>query len=727
MSAGSGGAGLSKAIGWISSRLSPPTPKTISATENRQRLDATRKAIDDATRPERERIMKQYQRRGLPPTTAHPTKPSAANPAATPSQQPRRSERISSAGSTTATPIAVPREVTRNRQVPQSSTNSTTSSCISSPDLLQQTAGTLNFDDDDDDDGGGGKIAALPPPLPRLSNISEEGTHAAEEEGSGTDTGNIDCCAFELCLGGSLNSDNFVMCMECLRQCHPECAEDFYLQTPCKDGRLPMTAFTKDARKRCKARQLAVLANQLTFDNDDTNVTVIPTTAFSTSVYCLQCKAKIVNRRSATKTNKKKSSASTTAAVVSAPKKKVVTPTLPDSIRMELRRAISFYCRSLVFQGKTTSTDNCKTLMAKNFYGDRLQQKMGAVEMLLKGVGPFKDLYDEYEGDNGKERVLKPWLSGVATPVHYVPGVHFTAETIAQVSKDGNRKVTGQTLWRESLQTVKFGKKAISFISNLDVCDYDPSTFAVTVIKSGHTMRDVFEEINTMMLAWTAAEAKRLANTKKAEIDEWTKDDDVDDAGDIETSSRFPGFFSFFLFGPTRQGAMYSSLWRRGEDSDMDASAKAAGSRASMKDGGRNKSQQKRTAAELERERKKRREGDAKYREFRMKVDTATVAQTKDEMTAARFDSEMARLSKLIDTETSTSELKMRRQERCTDPDRVSRYEDEIDQHMENIEKYRGQLEGLEQKTQQSNGHVDALLGNEEKSESEEDDADSDN
>jgi hypothetical protein len=227
-------------------------------------------------------------------------------------------------------------------------------------------------------------------------------------------------------------------------------------------------------------------------------------------------------------------------------------------------------------------------------------------------------------------------------------------------------------------------------------------------------MRNVFEDINSMMLAWTTAEVKRLSNAKKAEIDEWTIDDDNEDTGcTSDTSSRFPGFFSFFLFGPTRQGAMYSSLWRRGEDSDMDASSKAAGSRASMKDGGRNKSQQKRTAAQLERERKKRREGEEKYRNFRMKFETATVAQTKDEIAAQRFDSEMARLSKLIDTETSTSELKMRRQDRCTDPIRVARYEAEIDQHMENIEKYRGQLEGLEQQTQQSNGHVDALLGNE--------------
>jgi hypothetical protein len=296
------------------------------------------------------------------------------------------------------------------------------------------------------------------------------------------------------------------------------------------------------------------------------------------------------------------------------------------------------------------------------------------------------------------------------------------------IGKDGVRKATGTTLWRESLKTVKVGKKAISFVSNLDVCDYDASTFAVTGIKSGHTERDVFEEINILMLAWTTAEAKRLTNAKKVETDEWDIDDDGSDneaGGDNETSSRFPGFFSFYLFGPTRPGTLYSSIWRRGEDSDMDASAKAAGSRASMKDAelGGKKKQQKRTAAQLELERKKRREGEAQYREFRMKFETATVAQTKDEIEAQRFDSEMARLSKLIDTETSTSELKMRRQDRCTDQVKCAQYEAEIDRHMDNVEKYRKQLEGLEQKTTRSIGHVDALLGQSE-NEAEEDSED---
>ncbi len=44
--------------------------------------------------------------------------------------------------------------------------------------------------------------------------------------------------------------------MECQRQCHLECAEDFYFQTLQKDGRLSFTAFTKAAHLRFKAGQV---------------------------------------------------------------------------------------------------------------------------------------------------------------------------------------------------------------------------------------------------------------------------------------------------------------------------------------------------------------------------------------------------------------------------------------------------------------------------------------
>ena len=239
-------------------------------------------------------------------------------------------------------------------------------------------------------------------------------------------------------------------------------------------------------------------------------------------------------------------------------------------------------------------------------------------------------------------------------------------------------------------------------------------------MKSGHNLQEVLEEINQRTKLWTNGEKKRLESMKKVETDEWDIDDDGNDDGcDNESASnRFPGFFAFVLFGPTRQGSAYSSLWRRSEDESVDASTKRAGSKASMKEaerGGKRAAKQKRQAEATEQERKKMKVEEAKYREFRMKFEAATVAQTKDELEAQRFDSEMARLSKLIDTETSTSELKMRLQDRCKDNARdharAARFEKEIDQHIENIHKYTQLLETLQQKSLQSNNHVDAVLG----------------
>ena len=118
-------------------------------------------------------------------------------------------------------------------------------------------------------------------------------------------------------------------------------------------------------------------------------------------------------------------------------------------------------------------------MMRKKFYGSKDENQMAAVEQLVQGIGPFSELYEEYEGNKGKERVLKLWLAGLESPARYVPGIHFTAKTIAAVGKDGCQ-VLGKTQWGESLDTVRIGKKAISFVADLDTCNYDPSKFALT-------------------------------------------------------------------------------------------------------------------------------------------------------------------------------------------------------------------------------------------------------
>ena len=233
----------------------------------------------------------------------------------------------------------------------------------------------------------------------------------------------------------------------------------------------------------------------------------------------------------------------------------------------------------------------------------------------------------------------------------------------------------------------------------------------MTGLKSGHSIREVYEEINNLTLAWTAEEATRLSNTKKVERDEFAVDDvNTNDRDNCGVDKRFPGFFAFYLFGPTRQGSSYYSLWRRSEDAINDSGGTTT--QPGPMDGKGKKAQNKRKSTELEAEHKKRKELEAQYRDFRMKFEAATVAQTKDELLAQRFDSEMARISELIDTETAMAELKMRRQDRCTDQARINSYEQDIDRHFENIEKYREELTNLKHSTQQSQKHVDELLGN---------------
>jgi hypothetical protein len=561
-------------------------------------------------------------------------------------------------------------------------------------------------------DYGGGEIAPLSKlPPPHLSNINEESTqHSGGDSGVGSAAEGEDefnCCAFDLCRSTMPSYDAIVFCMECQRQCHLPCAVDFYLQTgSTKASCIPMTAFSNEAKKRCKAARIAIV-HENQYGSADPDFAVENNTASRTTYFCLQCKDMILSLRSK-KSNPKNKTSSLSTTNVQAATKKIVKQALPDSIRKELWRAASFYCRSKVFAGDTTKLDGCKVLMAKHFYGDNSKELMGAVDMVVDGTGPFKDLYDEYVSEAGKERVLKPWLCGVDTPVHYVPGVHFTAESIAEVSKKDGRKASGATLWRESLDVVKVGKKAISFVPNVDVCEYDSSTFAVTSLKSGHTMQEVYEEINNLTLAWANEDEKKAANEKKAEIDEFVIDDSEVAREDEESGSgkRFLGFFAFYLFGPTRQGSRYNSLWRRSED------AISIIHDGDMEGRGKKIAEKKRKAKELDAERKKRREEDAQYRDHRRKYEIATVAQAKDELESQRFDSEVAQLMSLIDTATSTVELKMRLQERCEDPVCKKRWGEEIEELMTEIDMHRKTLGQLQHNRQQSSKkHVDAFLG----------------
>ena len=198
-----------------------------------------------------------------------------------------------------------------------------------------------------------------------------------------------------------------------------------------------MTAFSKEAQKPCKKMTKQVVDEDKYGSPINPSLEILNSMQTSTKFFCFCCKDLIGDLHSKKKTTP-------VLKTVSAPNKAAQIPSLPNSIRMELSCAILFYCCSVVFRSKTTLANNCKVNMMTQFYGNKAEQYLGAMDMLIQGVATFDMLYDNIEGDNGKELVLKSWLSGVTTTNHYVSGVHFTAESIASVRKD-NCAVTGTT------------------------------------------------------------------------------------------------------------------------------------------------------------------------------------------------------------------------------------------------------------------------------------------
>lgn len=694
--------------GWISrNRLSPKSPVTISRAEANRIMEAQRKKIADASKDEHERICANYQRRGGLLTSLNEQvavkanarmKRSAQSMMTTPSQPVRRSERNSG--------------------------KSSTSSVKSSQPLIGNTPSPMNLNFESNDVEGSD---ATPLPVSkqhRLSNIMEEGENHLEGGDDGTQQSSpyqnlrsrsansttSSCCSQFLCKltnRPSLGDVQYTECINCGERAHIECCEQFYVQTPSKLGPIPKTMLSVQGKKRLKA---------------------VPEEEKDNAMFCLMCKATMEHRRS-TKRTKKKTSDSTDSRSgkgKSAPKKAPrKTNMLPSTIRQELRAAAGFYSRSLVFLQPPSKADECKSRIAKIYYGDPAKKQKSVIQMLVDGDSPFNELYSENETDDGVERILQPWLCGnddvVAT---YVPGIHFTAESLSEIGKSGDHPVTGRTLWDNSAETVRLGKKAISFIPEIDVCEYDKETYAVVGLRSGHNFRQFYNEVNKKMMEWEKGEKKRLEDRKKVENDQWSlptpptktpeEDKDNEETDNGTPSNWFSGFISFYLFGPTRTGTQYSALWRRSAD-DMtnNKDAKRAGGRAGMKEAESGRmAKEKRERAEAEAKRAKRIEEQDKLNKAQISYSVASVAQARDEFEAQRFDSEMVRISKLIDAEQGNRDFAFQRQSRY-EPDTTmfNRYEDEIKEHQDKIQQYTCELRALERTRNSAGEHVDAFLG----------------
>lgn len=426
--------------GWISrNRLSPKSPITITRAEASRIMEAERQKIADASKDEQERICQNYQRRGGLLSNLN-------NQVATMADARKKRSVQHLNNMTPAQPV---------RRSERNSGKSSTSSVKSSQPLLGNSPSPLNlrFDNQDND--------ATPPPFHeqrRLSNIMEEDQTEVGYDNSVNDVvqansppsqhtrshdsenvASLSCCSEFLCKLTDHTSHRrieYTECINCGNRAHVECCEQFYVQTPSQRGPIPASMLSAIGKKRLKQVQAEEKESVM---------------------FCLMCKASMEHRRSKSKKKTKNNTTTTSNSgkkEKSAPKKAKKTITLSLSIQKELRAAAGFYCRSLVFKQNQTKADDCKSSMAKLYYGNPSRKEKAVIDMLVDGDEPFKDLYVEHETDDGIERILHPWLCGTGEIANYVPGVHFTADSISQVGQTGERPVTGRTLWDNSAETV---------------------------------------------------------------------------------------------------------------------------------------------------------------------------------------------------------------------------------------------------------------------------------
>ena len=104
-------------------------------------------------------------------------------------------------------------------------------------------------------------------------------------------------------------------------------------------------------------------------------------------------------------------------------------------------------------------------MMEEQFYGNPEKRMKGACEQLIDGDNAFVFLYNQGEGENGIEQMLKPICCGNSTSSNYVAGVHFTAKMIGTKA---HKKMSGLSLWRVGLDVSRSIKKAMAIVPKLD-------------------------------------------------------------------------------------------------------------------------------------------------------------------------------------------------------------------------------------------------------------------
>ena len=112
-----------------------------------------------------------------------------------------------------------------------------------------------------------------------------------------------------------------------------------------------------------------------------------------------------------------------------------------------------------------TSAKAKHTAIEEALYGNVSKNVIGACQQLVDGNHTFANLHNNYEVDNGNERVLKSSCCGYDTTSNYVAGRDFTTAMLLTFSN--GKSFQGCAIWNMANSVMALLKKALSLVPQL--------------------------------------------------------------------------------------------------------------------------------------------------------------------------------------------------------------------------------------------------------------------
>jgi hypothetical protein len=131
-----------------------------------------------------------------------------------------------------------------------------------------------------------------------------------------------------------------------------------------------------------------------------------------------------------------------------------------------LRKVAAYHCQTIIFTMVDKTSEKAKhAAIEEVFYGNVSKNVIGACQQLVNGDHAFANLYNNYEGEDGNERVLKSSCCGQDTTSNYVAGRDFTTEMLQTFSN--GKPFQGRAIWKMADSVLALLKKALSLVTQL--------------------------------------------------------------------------------------------------------------------------------------------------------------------------------------------------------------------------------------------------------------------